>query len=107
MAAAKARKTAEMKAPAWLDRTGKRMFRRVVEQLPAPDLPLSDAKVDLISDYVEARQRITVLGMLLGERVRGKAAFQIPDNVVMALTRQIDASTNLALKLADKLGLNA
>ena len=73
---AKPSKTAEIRAPSWLDRAGKRMFRQVVRQLPAHQEPLPEAKVDLISDFVEARLR-TALAELLAQEIERSREYRI------------------------------
>lgn len=98
-------KTAEIKAPSYLSRAGKMMFRRVVRQLNAPETTLSDAQTDLICDYVEARLRIASLAQMLGEHIEEASAFNVDKNRILALSRQIDGTTALSHKIADKLGL--
>lgn len=106
MSAPKPSKKAEIPAPNGLDRAGKRLFRQIVRQISQGERPFSDAETDLIADYIAARRRVDLLGSLLAERTRGKAAFQIPENSVMALTRQIDATTTLSHRLAGRLGIS-
>jgi phage terminase small subunit len=98
-------KTAEIRAPSWMNRAGKRMFRQVSRQLNAPETPLSDAQTDLICDYVEARLRIASLADMLGADIAEASAFNIDKARIIALSRQIDATTALSHKIADKLGL--
>jgi phage terminase small subunit len=99
-------KAAEIKAPSWLSRAGKLMFRRVARQLNAPETPLSDAQTDLICDYVEARLRIASLAEMLGADIAEASNFNVDKARIIALSRQIDATTLLSHKIADKLGLN-
>jgi phage terminase small subunit len=97
-------KTAEIRAPSWLSRAGKMMFRRVAKQLNAPETALSDAQTDLICDYVEAR-RIASLADMLGADIAEASAFNVDKARIIALSRQIDSTTALAHRIADKLGL--
>ncbi len=100
-------KAAEIKAPSWLSRAGKMMFRRVVRQLNAPETALSDAQTDLICDYVEARLRIASLAEMLGADIAEASNFTVDKARIIALSRQIDATTVLSHKIADKLGLTS
>jgi phage terminase small subunit len=100
-------KTAEIKAPSWLSRVGKLMFRRVAKQLNAPETALSDTQTDLICDYVEARLRIASLADMLGADVAEASMFNVDKARIIALSRQIDSTTALSHKIADKLGLTS
>jgi hypothetical protein len=88
-----------------MNRAGKRMFRQVARQLNAPETPLSDAQTDLICDYVEARLRIASLADMLGADIAEASGFNVDKARIIALSRQIDATTALSHKIADKLGL--
>lgn len=81
------------------------MFRQVVRQLPEPYEPLPEAKVDLISDFVEARLRIAALADLLAQEIERSREYRTTRKEVLPLSRQIDATTALSHRIADKLGL--
>ena len=97
-------KAAEIKAPSWLDRSGKRMFRQVVRQLPEPHRPLSDAQVDWIGDFVEARQRIGALNDMLARDIGEDSSFTVNKARIIALVRQIDPQQFCPTRLPRRLG---
>ena len=100
-------KPAEIKAPAGMDRTRKRKFRRIVSQLNGAETEISEAKRDLIVDLVDARMRISALTTMLDKQTRYSIEHGIVRHEILPLSRQIDSTTALSHKIADKLGLTA
>jgi hypothetical protein len=65
----------------------------------------SEAQTDLIVDLVEARMRIAALAAMLDKQAKYSAEHSIVHNTVLPLSRQIDSTTALAHKIADRLGI--
>ena len=98
-------KPAETRPPSWMDRDRKKLFRRILSQLSDAQTPISAAKVDLIIDLVDARERINAMTSLLDRQAQYSVEHGVVRVEVLPLTRQIDATTQLAHRIADKLGI--
>jgi phage terminase small subunit len=98
-------KPVEIKAPSWMPRGEKLMFRRVVSQLNGAGVDVSEAQIDLIADYVEARLRIKALSDMLEDEIAAKSSFVVDKARILQLNGQINATTSLSHRIAEKLGL--
>jgi phage terminase small subunit len=103
----KPQKPATLKPPTWLTRAEKMQFRRIVEALIEGKRAVSAGDVDRIADYVSARSRVTALRKMLNEDLRTKNPFDSTKALIVSLSRQIDATTTLMHRIAEKIGIGA
>lgn len=94
-----------LQPPAWLSKAEKRQFLAIVEGAKERERQLSVMDLDAIADYCAARSRIAELRKMLAALIREKSPLNVDKARMLALGRQIDATTALSRRLAGKLGL--
>ncbi|MDG4898049.1 hypothetical protein P9272_31395 [Mesorhizobium sp. WSM4976] len=99
---------AVLPVPRWLSRAEKAAFRRICEQISAAGRPLSAADVDPISDLVSLRSRIADTRRIYRyavDSLKRNPAWRSDQALALATSRQLDAQTLKAHKMAAAIGL--
>lgn len=87
----------------------KAQFRRVCEQIAAACRPLSDTDVDPICDLVTLRSRIADTRRIYHyavDALKKNPAWRADQSLALASSRQLDAQTAKAQRMAAVLGLS-
>ena len=105
MAAAK--KAPQIRAPSFLTRSEKRVFASVVSAHSGRGKSISAWQAAALGDFVAARSRLAALALVWRAEVREAraGAFGGDNSRIIAVTKQIDATTALSRRLAREAGL--
>ena len=88
--------------PSWLSKAEKKQFLALFSRENVGKQPISALDIDAIGDYVAARTRIRQLRELVSKEMREEYP---STSRIIALSRQIDATTALSRRIGSKLGL--
>ncbi|SJM33119.1 hypothetical protein [Mesorhizobium delmotii] len=96
--------------PRWLTRAEKAAFRRIAEQRNAAGRPVSIAEIDALADLVTLRSRIADTRKIYSyaiAQLKKNPAWRSDQTLALTTSRQIDAQTARAQRMASDLGLSS
>lgn len=97
-------KPQHIRPPSHLSRAEKTSFTRIAKQVTADETALNAAQVDLICDLIAARARITALRKMMDDHIAANSTFDTDKARILTLNGQINTTTSLAHRIADRLG---